>query len=143
MCKHLHDRDKHLVKFVSLCLSVCLFIFLCLLFLCLFCLCSSFVSHLVAFFIIITIRYLGSKVYEYHQCLFCNSYFKSLIAVRSHMISKGHTNVSTEKEEQEDEIIEFYDYSSSYKDVRNKREFKKKNYKENLIKQIRICFLLL
>lgn len=63
------------------------------------------------------IQYLGDKLYEGRQCLYCNRPFKSLSAVRRHMISKGHTSIGTNTEEQEEELEPFYDYSESYKEL--------------------------
>ncbi|KAH8740739.1 hypothetical protein FG386_002701 [Cryptosporidium ryanae] len=63
------------------------------------------------------VTYLGEKVFEGHICLYCDRIFSSLMAVRDHMISLGHTMMGTHLEIQKEEIEQFYDYSSSYKEL--------------------------
>ncbi|KAI7735480.1 hypothetical protein M8C21_017838, partial [Ambrosia artemisiifolia] len=51
------------------------------------------------------------------MCLYCNSSFKSLEAIRKHMVAKSHCRVHYgDGDEGEAELDEFYDYSSSYVD---------------------------
>ncbi|XP_071698343.1 cytoplasmic 60S subunit biogenesis factor REI1 homolog 1-like [Rutidosis leptorrhynchoides] len=66
--------------------------------------------------------YLGLKVKRDFICLYCNSNcqpFNSLEAVRKHMVAKGHCKVhyGDDDDEEEAELEEFYDYSSSYPDA--------------------------
>ncbi|KAH7649928.1 hypothetical protein FG379_001772 [Cryptosporidium bovis] len=61
--------------------------------------------------------YLGEKVFEGHICLYCDKIFSSLMAVRDHMITLGHTMMGTHLEIQKEEIEQFYNYSSSYKEL--------------------------
>eukprot|EP00922_Rhytidocystis_sp_ex-Travisia-forbesii_P019640 GHVS01029038.1.p1 GENE.GHVS01029038.1~~GHVS01029038.1.p1 ORF type:complete len:356 (+),score=60.14 GHVS01029038.1:106-1068(+) len=63
------------------------------------------------------IGFLGEKVNTSRQCLFCDRQFASAEAVRMHMLSKGHTLIGTESEEMRAEIEDFYDFSSSYKQL--------------------------
>ncbi|KAG8487442.1 hypothetical protein CXB51_016234 [Gossypium anomalum] len=65
--------------------------------------------------------YLGLKVKRDFICLYCNERchpFTSLEAVRKHMAAKGHCKVhyGAGDEDEEAELEEFYDYSSSYVD---------------------------
>ncbi|XP_050216685.1 cytoplasmic 60S subunit biogenesis factor REI1 homolog 1 [Mercurialis annua] len=65
------------------------------------------------------LTYLGLKVKRDLLCLYCNDRchsFNSLEAVRKHMAAKGHCKVhyGDGDEEEEAELEEFYDYSSSY-----------------------------
>ncbi|XP_076929794.1 cytoplasmic 60S subunit biogenesis factor REI1 homolog 1-like [Bidens hawaiensis] len=68
------------------------------------------------------LTYLGLKVKRDYICLYCNSNcqpFNSLEAVRKHMVAKSHCKVhyGDDDEEEEAELEEFYDYSSSYVDA--------------------------
>ncbi|GJQ91016.1 zinc finger protein [Tanacetum coccineum] len=63
------------------------------------------------------LTYLGLKVTHDYMCLYCNincKPFRSLEAVRMHMVAKGHCRVhyGDGDEEEEAELDEFYDYSS-------------------------------
>ncbi|XP_071705456.1 cytoplasmic 60S subunit biogenesis factor REI1 homolog 1-like [Rutidosis leptorrhynchoides] len=66
--------------------------------------------------------YLGLKVKRDFICLYCNSNcqpFNSLEAVRKHMEAKSHCKVhyGDDDDEEEAELEEFYDYTSSYLDA--------------------------
>ncbi|KAK7260796.1 hypothetical protein RIF29_27094 [Crotalaria pallida] len=72
------------------------------------------------------LTYLGLKVKRDYMCLYCNDRcypFSSLEAVRKHMVAKGHCKVhyGDGDEEEEVELEEFYDYSSSYVDEQGKQ----------------------
>ncbi|CAM6127896.1 unnamed protein product [Calypogeia fissa] len=65
------------------------------------------------------LSYLGLKVTKGHMCLYCDDRgkrFQSLEAVRKHMISKSHCKLRLGDGEgaAEEELEEFYDFSSSY-----------------------------
>ncbi|KAF8389388.1 hypothetical protein HHK36_026083 [Tetracentron sinense] len=67
------------------------------------------------------LTYLGLKVKRDFMCLYCNDRchpFNSLEAVRKHMIAKSHCKVhyGDGGADEEAELEEFYDYSSSYVD---------------------------
>ncbi|KAG7037547.1 Cytoplasmic 60S subunit biogenesis factor REI1-like 1 [Cucurbita argyrosperma subsp. argyrosperma] len=67
------------------------------------------------------LTYLGLKVMRDFRCLYCNDNrlpFSSLEAVRKHMEAKSHCKVhyGDGDENEEVELEEFYDYSSSYVD---------------------------
>ncbi|KAL0393857.1 UNVERIFIED_CONTAM: Cytoplasmic 60S subunit biogenesis factor REI12 [Sesamum latifolium] len=68
------------------------------------------------------LTYLSLKVKRDYICLYCNERchpFSSLEAVRKHMEAKGHCKVhyGDGTEDEEAELEEFYDYSSSYVDA--------------------------
>ncbi|KAE8682526.1 ZNF622 protein [Hibiscus syriacus] len=72
------------------------------------------------------LTYLGLKVKKDFMCLYCNERchpFSSLEAVRKHMAAKGHCKVhyGDGDEDEEAELEEFYDYSSSYVDESGKQ----------------------
>ncbi|KAK4274361.1 hypothetical protein QN277_017591 [Acacia crassicarpa] len=72
------------------------------------------------------LTYLGLKVMRDYMCLYCNDRchpFSSLEAVRKHMAAKSHCKVhyGDDDEEEEVELEEFYDYSSSYVDEQGKQ----------------------
>ncbi|WCJ30524.1 hypothetical protein M5689_012078 [Euphorbia peplus] len=67
------------------------------------------------------LTYLGLKVKRDFICLYCNYRchpFNSLEAVRKHMEAKGHCKVhyGDDDDDEEAELEDFYDYSSSYID---------------------------
>ncbi|KAM7267923.1 hypothetical protein ACFE04_010089 [Oxalis oulophora] len=67
------------------------------------------------------LTYLGLKVKRDFLCLYCNDRclpFATLEAVRKHMIAKSHCKVhyGDGDDEEEVELEEFYDYTSSYVD---------------------------
>nr|AFK41799.1 unknown [Lotus japonicus] len=67
------------------------------------------------------LTYLGLKVKRDYMCLYCNDRcypFSSLEAVRKHMVAKSHCKVhfGDGDDEEEVELEDFYDYSSSYAD---------------------------
>nr|XP_043639838.1 cytoplasmic 60S subunit biogenesis factor REI1 homolog 1-like [Erigeron canadensis] len=74
------------------------------------------------------LTYLGQKVKREYTCLYCNincQPFKSLEAVRMHMVAKSHCRVhygDATDEAEEPELDEFYDYSSSYVDGNGKQQ---------------------
>ncbi|XP_010265409.1 PREDICTED: cytoplasmic 60S subunit biogenesis factor REI1 homolog 1 [Nelumbo nucifera] len=72
------------------------------------------------------LTYLGLKVKRDFQCLYCNDGchpFNSLEAVRKHMVAKSHCKVryGDGDDDEEAELEEFYDYSSSYVDTNGKQ----------------------
>ncbi|KAH8481286.1 hypothetical protein H0E87_028961 [Populus deltoides] len=67
------------------------------------------------------LTYLGLKVKRDYMCMYCNDKrqsFNSLEAVRKHMEAKSHCKVhyGDGDEDEEAELEDFYDYSSSYVD---------------------------
>ncbi|OVA16307.1 zinc finger protein [Macleaya cordata] len=72
------------------------------------------------------LTYLGLKVKRDFICLYCNDRchpFNSLEAVRKHMVAKSHCKVryGDGGDDEEVELEDFYDYSSSYMDEDGKQ----------------------
>lgn len=72
------------------------------------------------------LTYLGLKVRRDFMCLYCNDRcqpFNGLEAVRKHMVAKSHCKVhfGDGDDEEEAELEDFYDYSSSYVDEEGKQ----------------------
>ncbi|KAK9760903.1 pre-60S factor rei1 [Basidiobolus ranarum] len=63
------------------------------------------------------IKYLGEKISVANICLYCNGKgrtYRTLEAVRGHMVDKGHCKIASEKEDDLLEISDYYDFTSSY-----------------------------
>eukprot|EP00033_Pygsuia_biforma_P000487 GCRY01000575.1.p1 GENE.GCRY01000575.1~~GCRY01000575.1.p1 ORF type:complete len:378 (-),score=74.35 GCRY01000575.1:280-1392(-) len=58
------------------------------------------------------VEYLAQKLAIGNVCLYCNKQFSALDSVQKHMIDQSHCKVSDDC--LENELDEFYDYSSSY-----------------------------
>lgn len=72
------------------------------------------------------LTYVGLKVKRDFTCLYCNERcqsFQSLEAVRKHMIAKGHCKLryGDGGDDEEGDLEDFYDYSSSYMDEDGKQ----------------------
>ncbi|KAG0316560.1 hypothetical protein BGZ99_006829 [Dissophora globulifera] len=70
------------------------------------------------------IKYLGEKVSVGNICLYCNGkgrQIKSLEAVRKHMLDKGHCKIPYDTEAEMMEIVDFYDFSSSYPEEQQRK----------------------
>jgi pre-60S factor REI1 len=66
------------------------------------------------------ITYLGEKVAVGNVCIYCNGKgreFRTLDAVRKHMIDKSHCKIAYDTERDMLEISDYYDFSSSYPDA--------------------------
>jgi pre-60S factor REI1 len=65
------------------------------------------------------ITYLGEKIAVGNVCIYCSDKgrdFRTLEAVRKHMIDKSHCKIAYQSEHDRLEISDFYDFSSSYPD---------------------------
>jgi pre-60S factor REI1 len=60
---------------------------------------------------------LNEKIYEYHECLYCGKLKPSVFGLQTHMRDKGHCKIPFFTEEEQVEIGEFYDFTSTYSDV--------------------------
>ncbi|KAF5386098.1 hypothetical protein D9615_002442 [Tricholomella constricta] len=71
------------------------------------------------------VTYLGEKIAVGNVCIFCNDKgreFRSLEAVRKHMVDKSHCKIAYDSSDDRLEISDFYDFTSSYPaEVRKKR----------------------
>ncbi|KAH8828402.1 C2H2 type zinc-finger-domain-containing protein [Flagelloscypha sp. PMI_526] len=69
------------------------------------------------------IRYLGEKIAIGNVCIFCNGKgreFRTLDAVRKHMVDKVHCKIAYDREKDRLEVSDYYDFSSSYPVSRRK-----------------------
>jgi pre-60S factor REI1 len=62
------------------------------------------------------VRHLHQKIFELHQCLFCEKAKGTSSGVQTHMRDKGHCMIAFDTEEQMLEIGQFYDFRSTYSD---------------------------
>ena len=70
------------------------------------------------------INYLGDKIVVGNVCIFCNDKgreFRTLDAVRNHMLDKSHCKIAYSTESEKLEISDYYDFSSSYPDAGQKK----------------------
>lgn len=73
------------------------------------------------------INYLGEKIAVGNVCIFCNGKgreFRTLHAVRKHMLDKSHCKIAYITENEKLEISDYYDFSSSYPDAGQKKKRK-------------------
>ncbi|KAF8894908.1 C2H2 type zinc-finger-domain-containing protein [Gymnopilus junonius] len=70
------------------------------------------------------ITYLGEKIAVGNVCIYCNEKgreFRSMDAVRRHMVDKSHCKIAYDKERDRLELSDYYDFSSSYPDAEDKK----------------------
>lgn len=67
------------------------------------------------------IVYLGEKIAVGNVCLYCNRDFRTMDAVRKHMLDKGHCKIAYDSEEERLEISDYYDFTSSYPEAQKKK----------------------
>ncbi|KAF7971218.1 hypothetical protein HWV62_21622 [Athelia sp. TMB] len=75
------------------------------------------------------INYLGEKIAVGNVCIYCNGKgreFRTLDAVRKHMLDKSHCKIAYAVESEKLEISDYYDFSSSYPDTALKKSKKAK-----------------
>ena len=66
------------------------------------------------------ISYLGEKIAVGNVCIYCNGKgreFRTLDAVRKHMVDKAHCKIAYDSERDRLELSDFYDFTSSYPDA--------------------------
>ncbi|PSS37881.1 hypothetical protein PHLCEN_2v349 [Hermanssonia centrifuga] len=77
------------------------------------------------------ITYLGEKIAVGNVCIYCNGKgreFRTLDAVRKHMVDKVHCKIAYEAEADRLELSDYYDFTSSYPEaVRNRKSKKSKD----------------
>ncbi|TFL01541.1 C2H2 type zinc-finger-domain-containing protein [Pterulicium gracile] len=67
------------------------------------------------------IQYLGEKLAIGNRCIYCNTKskdFRSLHAVRKHMVDKSHCKIAYDSQRDRLELSDYYDFSSSYPTLR-------------------------
>ena len=62
------------------------------------------------------LRYLYRKITENNECLYCHVIRSSAAGINTHMRDKGHCMIAFETEEEQIEIGQFYDFTSTYSD---------------------------
>ena len=70
------------------------------------------------------ITYLGEKLAVDNVCIYCNGKgreFRTLDAVRKHMVDKSHCKIAYDTEKDMLEISDFYDFSTSYPDAEERQ----------------------
>ncbi|TCD62607.1 hypothetical protein EIP91_006653 [Steccherinum ochraceum] len=80
------------------------------------------------------LTYLGEKIAVGNMCIYCGGTgreFRTLDAVRRHMLDKGHCKLAYDTEEERLEVSDFYDFTSSYP-VSQQRKRSKKSKKAAL-----------
>ncbi|KLO18397.1 hypothetical protein SCHPADRAFT_866780 [Schizopora paradoxa] len=73
------------------------------------------------------ITYLGEKIAVGNVCIYCNARsrdFRSLDAVRKHMVDKSHCRIAYGTDKDKLEVSDFYDFSSSYPDAEQRKKGK-------------------
>jgi len=66
------------------------------------------------------ISHLADKIVMENACIFCNAHsrdFRTLEAVRKHMTDKGHCKIAYDDEGDMLEVLEYYDFSSTFPDA--------------------------
>ena len=66
------------------------------------------------------ILYLGEKIAVGNVCIYCNQKgreFRSIEAVRKHMVDKSHCKIAYDSEDDRLELSDYYDFTSSYQDA--------------------------
>ncbi|KJY00735.1 C2H2 type zinc finger domain-containing protein [Zymoseptoria brevis] len=62
------------------------------------------------------INYLSETVIVLHQCLYCHKQMHTDTGVQTHMRDRGHCMIAYATEDEQMDIGEFYDFSSTYSD---------------------------
>jgi pre-60S factor REI1 len=73
------------------------------------------------------VAYLGEKLAVGNVCIYCNGKgreFRTLDAVRKHMVDKSHCKIAYDTENDMLEVSDFYDFSASYPDAEERRRRK-------------------
>ncbi|RDL36989.1 Uncharacterized protein BP5553_04422 [Venustampulla echinocandica] len=65
---------------------------------------------------------LYEKIHEYHECLYCSKLKPSVFGLQTHMRDKGHCKIPFGTEQEQLEIGEFYDFTSTYSDDEEESE---------------------
>ncbi|KAF8647145.1 hypothetical protein AX16_006976 [Volvariella volvacea WC 439] len=79
------------------------------------------------------IAYLGEKIAVGNVCIFCNGKgreFRTLEAVRKHMLDKSHCKIAYDTGDDKLEISDYYDFTSSYPDAQLRKEKKEERRRQ-------------
>jgi pre-60S factor REI1 len=61
-------------------------------------------------------------IHEDHECLYCHKLKPSIFGLQTHMRDKGHCKIPFGTEDEQLEIGEFYDFTSTYSDIEDEDE---------------------
>lgn len=73
------------------------------------------------------ITYLGEKIAVGNVCIYCNGKgreFRTVEAVRKHMVDKSHCKIAYEAEKDRLEVSDYYDFEASYPDAEERKQKK-------------------
>jgi len=79
------------------------------------------------------ILYLGEKIAVGNVCIYCNQKgreFRSIEAVRKHMVDRSHCKIAYDSEDDRLELSDYYDFTSSYQDAQPTRKRKSSNHSD-------------
>lgn len=62
------------------------------------------------------------KINDFHECLYCGKLKPTVFGLQTHMRDKGHCKIPFGTEDEQLEIGEFYDFTSTYSDVEEDEE---------------------
>lgn len=65
---------------------------------------------------------LYEKIYEFHECLYCGKLKPTVFGLQTHMRDKGHCKIPFDTEDQQLDIGEYYDFTSTYSDVEDESD---------------------
>lgn len=60
---------------------------------------------------------LFEKIHYFHECLYCGKLKPTIFGLQTHMRDKGHCKIPFDTEDEQLEIGDFYDFTSTYSDV--------------------------
>jgi pre-60S factor REI1 len=60
---------------------------------------------------------LYERIHEFHECLYCGKLKPTIFGLQTHMRDKGHCKIPFDTEDEQLEIGEYYDFTSTYSDV--------------------------
>lgn len=65
---------------------------------------------------------LFEKIHHFHECLYCGKLKPTIFGLQTHMRDKGHCKIPFDTEDEQLEIGEFYDFTSTYSDVEDESD---------------------
>lgn len=65
---------------------------------------------------------LFEKIHLFHECLYCGKVKPTIFGLQTHMRDMGHCKIPFDTEEEQLEIGEFYDFTSTYSDVEDESD---------------------
>ncbi|KDQ57570.1 hypothetical protein JAAARDRAFT_130649 [Jaapia argillacea MUCL 33604] len=80
------------------------------------------------------LTYLGEKIAVGNVCIYCNGKgreFRTLDAVRKHMVDKTHCKIAYDSEPDRLEISDYYDFTTSYPDAEPRKRTKRLDRADN------------